>query len=298
MIHQFNQMKCPPLLLVFGVYALTLLQACKERSHSSPAGYDLNKPQTAELGKVLNEISGISWDNENQALAAISDSKEKVFLIGLRNKKLQDLTEKVIPKDADTEDILVTDSCYYVLSSWGELRKIALRAKDTAQVQSYRMNLAGKNDFETMYYDPASKSIVLICKKCEAEKGQGIRMAYRFDPANRQFDSTSFYTISTKDVEELVKSSDAKFEPSAAAIHPYNKRLYILSSAGNLLVVADNSGKVMEAYNLNPDLFPQAEGIAFAPNGDMYIANEGKYGVPTLLHFPYALKHQKEQKKK
>lgn len=291
-------MKCPPLLLAFGVYALTLLQACKERSHSSPEGYDLSKPHTAELGKVLNEISGISWDNENQALAAISDSKEKVFLIGLRNKKLQDLTDKVIPKDADTEDLLVTDSCYYVLSSWGEIRKIPLKAADTAQVQSLRLPLQGKNDFEAMYYDPGAKGIVLLCKKCEAEKGRSLRMAFLFNPDNNQFDSTALYTISTKEVEELVKSADAKFEPSAAAIHPYNKRLYILSSAGNLLVVTDNRGKVVEAYNLNPDVFPQAEGIAFAPNGDMYIANEGKYGVPTLLHFPYALKHQKEQKKK
>jgi hypothetical protein len=54
-----------------------------------------------------------------------------------------------------------------------------------------------------------------------------------------------------------------------------------------MLVIADNRGKVIEAYELNPDQFPQAEGRAFAPNGDMFITNEGKYGAPTLQQFKY-----------
>jgi hypothetical protein len=52
-------------------------------------------------------------------------------------------------------------------------------------------------------------------------------------------------------------------------------------------VIADRKGKVLNAFKLNPDTFQQAEGIAFAPDGDMYISNEGKLGKPTLLYFPY-----------
>ena len=77
------------------------------------------------------------------------------------------------------------------------------------------------------------------------------------------------------------------FEPSAAAVHPLEKRLYILASSGNLLVITDFKGKVQEVYRLNPTLYPQAEGIAFAPNGDLYISNEAKLGKPTLLYIPY-----------
>jgi uncharacterized protein YjiK len=43
----------------------------------------------------------------------------------------------------------------------------------------------------------------------------------------------------------------------------------------------------MDALSLNPDDFPQAEGIALHPMGDMYISNEKKHGEPTLLRFPY-----------
>jgi len=127
----------------------------------------------------------------------------------------------------------------------------------------------------------------MVCKKCPIDKGKDLRSAYRFDLNKKQFDPSPFYTFSTAEVKNILKDDNAKFDPSAADIHPINKRLYILSSAGNLLVIADTRGKIIEAYNLNPDQFPQAEGIAFAPNGDMFIVNEGKFGAPTLQQFKF-----------
>jgi uncharacterized protein YjiK len=287
------QTKCPALLRAMLVCAVSLLGACSQTPNDSPDGYNLNKPQTVELGKVLNEISGIAWDDKTKSIVAVSDSKEKVIQINLKSKKLKDLTGAVIPKDSDTEDIVISDSAYYLLSSWGEIRKVSIDAKDTGALQRFSLPLSGKNDFETMYYDPTVKGLVIICKSCSNEKGRGTRTAYRFDLAKEQFDSVPLYTVSRSLIEEQMKDKNADFDPSAAAIHPVSKRLFILSSAGQLLVVTDNRGNVIESYKLNPDKFPQAEGIAFAPNGDMYISNEGKYGKPTLLFFPYGAKGKK-----
>jgi len=36
---------------------------------------------------------------------------------------------------------------------------------------------------------------------------------------------------------------------------------------------------------LDPVLFNQPEGLTFAPNGDLYISNEGGEGVATILKF-------------
>jgi len=138
-----------------------------------------------------------------------------------------------------------------------------------------------------MYYDPTANGLIIICKECEAEKGEHRRTAFRFDLVTKTFDTAAFYNISTEEVKALLKNDDAEFRPSAAAIHPIENRLYILASAGQLFVITDLRGKVLEAYNLNPDLYPQPEGIAFSPKGTMYISNEGKYGKPTLLVFLY-----------
>ena len=253
----------------------------------------MNKPKVMNLGKVLVEISGLAYTPEN--IVTISDNKEKIFGINLKTKKLTDLKDHVVPPDSDLEDVVVSDSAYYLLSSSGVLKKVPMEAEDSSQTSSYDLGLKGQNDFETLYYDPTANGLVLICKSCAEERGKKIRTAYRFDLTTERFDSSAFFHISRTEVEDILKDADARLDPSAAAINPLDKRLYILSSASNLLVIADTRGKVMEAYRLNPDLYPQPEGITFAPNGDMYISNEGKFGKPTLLHIPF---HESSSKKK
>ena len=281
------QKKCLHLAATILTASILLASGCGNKSQNSPQSYELNEPHRIELGKALNEISGICYNDADSTVLVVSDSKEKVYEIDFKTKKLRDYTEKVVISGSDLEDIVKVDSSLFLLMSKGILIEVPDKAKDTSSVKTYQLSLSGSNDFESVYFDPSADGLVLLCKTCAHEQGKGIRTAFRFDLRSRTFDSSMFFTISRQQVKNLVKNEDADFKPSAAAIHPMNKRLYILSSAGNLLVITDTRGQVAEAYNLNPDLFPQAEGIAFAPNGDMYISNEGKNGPPTLLRFPY-----------
>ena len=287
MMNQLIQTKCPIRWVPALVCAITLLTGCKQQSYTSPEGYDINKPQKENLGKVLNEISGICFNDDDNSLLAISDSKEKVFQINIDKQKLKDYTNKVVPSNSDIEDVAKVDSAVYMLSSKGIIYELSSKKNDTAKIKAYSFGSNDQNDFETIYYDPSINSLVMVCKKCPVDKGKDLRSAYRFDLVTKQFDPSAFYTFSTAEVKSLLKDDNAKFDPSAAAIHPINKRLYVLSSAGNLLVIADTRGKIIEGYELNPDQFPQAEGIAFSPNGDMFIVNEGKFGAPTLQQFKY-----------
>lgn len=267
--------------------SLIAVSGCKNTGQLSPQGYALDKPHRIELGKALHEISGISFNPADSSILAIGDDKEKVIQISLKSKKLVDYTSKVLESGSDLEDIVTLDSSVFLLMSKGILVEVPQKAQDTSGVKMYHLGLAGNNDFETVYHDPSAAALVLLCKTCAREKGEGVRTTYKFDLRSKTFDDGSFFTISKQQVKDLLKNADAEFEPSAAAIHPVTRRLFILSSAGHLLVITDTRGQVLEAYTLNPDVFPQAEGIAFAPNGDMYISNEGKSGRPTLLRFAY-----------
>jgi uncharacterized protein YjiK len=292
MMEQLTQTKCPVFQKLIIACAITLQMGCHHESYTSPEGYDLRSPEKLELGKVLNEISGITYNQDNETILAISDSKEKVFELNVNRHKLKDYTDKVVGSNSDLEDIVKVKETVYILSSKGIIYAIN-KTKDSTGVQQYPFWSSDQNDFETLYYDPSVNGLIMLCKTCASDKGKQMRSAYRFDLDARTFDSTAFYTISTEDVHKVMKDNDVKFEPSAADIHPLNKRLYILSSAGNALVIADTRGKVIEGYHLNPDEHPQAEGLSFAPNGDMYISNEAKYGTPTLQIFRYQANKKK-----
>lgn len=280
------QTQCPVKLPVVFLYLCFTCIACKDRSYSSPVGYDINKPDTRELGKSVNEISGLTFNNDDSTLLAISDSKRKIFQIDLYREKLKDYAEKMYTQ-SDFEDLVKIDTTIYVLISDGTIISMPPHVADSSRTTVYPTPFRGKNDFETMYYDPAANGLVVICKECEEEKGQHKRTAYRFDLMEKAFDDDPFYSISTTDIKAILKHDDADFRPSAAAINPIDKKLYIVGSAGSLFVKTDTKGNVLEAYNINPDIYPQPEGLAFGPDGTMYISNEGKYGKPTLLIFPY-----------
>lgn len=276
------QTQCPAVSIGL-LWVFVLCSACSDNSYSSPRGYELHKPVQRELGKSLNEISGIFFVPGDDALLAISDSKRDVFRIDLRTQKLSDKVKKFY-EQSDFEDVVQVGSSIYVLISNGSIVEVPQGADS---VNVYSANLPGKNDFETLYYEPQAKGLVMLCKSCADDKGNGIRSAYLFRLEDKQFLPEPYYAISSEQVKKTARNDDADFKPSAAAIHPVDGRLYILASAGQLLVIADRRGNVEEVYRLNPDHHPQAEGIAFAPNGAMYISNEGKYGAATLKMYSY-----------
>jgi hypothetical protein len=88
-------------------------------------------------------------------------------------------------------------------------------------------------------------------------------------------------------IAKAIGEEKIKFKPSAAAINPITKDVWIVSSTNQLLVVTDNYGKVKSVYTLNPIIFRQPEGITFTPWGDLLISNEAgdKYGTSNILIF-------------
>ncbi|MCW3075383.1 MAG: hypothetical protein JWP69_2452 [Flaviaesturariibacter sp.] len=266
-------------LLLVGVVSCQLLW-----NPTSPKGYLLRRPHKMLLEKKVNEISGLFFLKGENSMLAIADDKKKIYRLSTEGE-VSDYYSPELPS-ADFEDVVKVDSVVYTLISNGTI--IAISKTDTGlTTANYPFWSTDKNDFETLYYDSAAKGLVILCKSCAFEKGKKIRTAFRFDIKTRQFDRAPLYTISSKSVQDVLKDGKIDFNPSALAIHPIEKRLYILASSGNLLVVTDPRGKVAEAYRLNPALFPQAEGIAFANNGDMYISNEAKLGKPSLLRITY-----------
>ena len=126
---------------------------------------------------------------------------------------------------------------------------------------------------------------MLLCKDCEADKNSTVS-AFTFDLTSCTYANS--YIIDARDVAKITSPKSLRYKPSAAAINPVTDELYILSSINKLLVVADRSGVIKKMYHLYPTLFNQPEGIAFKPDGSMFISNEaGKAPTATILFYQF-----------
>jgi uncharacterized protein YjiK len=252
----------------------------------SPPGYNFGEVFTEKLDIKLKEISGLAWDSKNNVFLAVNDEVGKLFILDKETKSI--LTEYTFGDNGDYEDVAIMNGITYVLRSDGLIIRIVREASGKVYgVVAGKISLSGSNDFETMYGDTARKALIIICKNCKSDNAD-IVSAYAFYPDSIGFDNKTLYTINTKKVEELSPfKTSKKLQPSAAAIHPVSKKLFILSSASHQLVIADLNGNVESVFKLTTSLFPQPEGIAFKQNGDMYISNEMVSGKSTLLKFLY-----------
>jgi uncharacterized protein YjiK len=255
------------------------------RPHS-PKGYVLPRPKKMILDKKLGEISSLFYLQDENAFITICDDKKKIYRLTTDGKVSDYFDQDIMAEQQDYEDALKINGVVYALVSNGTIVSVK-RSDSGLLVNQYPFPSGGKNDFETLYYDPSLKGLVMLCKRCASEQGQHKRFAYRFDLETNQFDAQPVFSINTEEVKQDLKDGKIEFNPSAAAISPVDHNLYVLSSSGHLLVICDTRGKVKSVYRLNPGFYPQAEGIAFASNGDMYISNEAKLGKPSLLKIVY-----------
>ena len=77
-------------------------------------------------------------------------------------------------------------------------------------------------------------------------------------------------------IEFFDSEEDFSFSPSAIAINPLTGNIYVTSSVGKMLLILDPEGQIMHIEKLSKKVHPQPEGLCFAPDGALYISNEGK----------------------
>lgn len=256
-----------------------------DKTDMAKSGYNFSVPDDKmELGKHLHEISGMTYIPGRELILGENDEKGDIFTVDFNNKNDNAAGKIKFGGKGDYEDIVYTPDAVYMLVSTGTVVKV--NVKDSSfTTEEFTMNLP-KNEFETMYLDADGKSLILLCKDCNHEKEE-IRSAYRFDLATQTISAEPVYTIQINDIRKILNDEAALFKPSAGGINPVNGKLYIVASVGKLLVVADKNGKPEQAIRLDPVLYNQPEGMTFAPNGDLYISNEGGEGVATILKFQY-----------
>lgn len=257
--------------------SMNLALSCAAQTAIFP--YDLANPEVIELPKKVNEISGIVYYNGH--VFSIDDEHGDLYKIQIAKDAAVEHWK--FGKDRDYEDVVLVNNSFYVLNSNGTIVQFA-KHFPISEPSNKQLKIKGKKEFESLYYDPAIKKIVMICKKCSFDD-KDENSAWAFDPASHSFNNKPLYIFKRKDIEKVAGKKISRFKPSAATINPFTGELYVLSSINKILVITKGS-KILRVIPLNRKLFQQPEGISFTDDGKLLISNEAGNKKPaTILVF-------------
>ena len=242
--------------------------------------YDIANPVIINLPQQLDEISGIAYYPKDTSVFAIVDEDGLLFKIPV--KYPEKAKHWRFEEKEDFEDLILKDSVFYILVSNGNIIPVRFKG-DSIVTEKLSFENASKktNEFETLYYDDSASKMIVMCKQCEEDKKKKVSSFY-YDDSAKTF--LPFMQIDVAPIFKKLKVDKLFLKPSAAAINPVTKDLYILCSVNKLLVITDRNGNFKDVFELNPKIYKQPEGLAFTPAGDMIISNEVFLeGYATLL---------------
>lgn len=265
-----------------------------------PAPYDFDTPVAQfELPGRLDEISGLTVLDDTH-LGAIQDEKGHLYVIDVETGGITH--EHDFGKHGDYEGVERVGERVVVLRSDGQLAVIEDWRTEKAKAPTLDPGLHGSCDAEGLGYDVEGARLLIACKESPGQGRRGARAIYAFYLATNTLDPAPAYVIAADSLSAPggERSVDASvralvrpfvdinaFKPSALAIHPVTGELYVLSSVRKVLVVLDRAGTINAVWPLSEDLFPQPEGLAFFPDGTLFIASEARGGSARLARFSY-----------
>lgn len=273
------------LLTACGTSSKKTEQPSAERVAPFTFPYQLTAPdQNYPLPKELREVSGLTY-YKNDQLLCVEDENAVAYVFDTKKGKV--VGKCGFGGYGDFEGIEYVNGEVYVLESNGNLFRFVPPAKfdpiETeviTKVGRTPTDLPAKTEVEGLGYDPKTKRLLIAVKNGGGPSSD--KAVYSFDLLNRAV----FKDMQLNDEQLRGAGIDPKtYKPSGIAVHPITGDWYVLISAGKRLLVTNRRAQILHTVVLDAQLFRQPEGICFAPNGDLYIASEGKRGI--ILKFTY-----------
>lgn len=267
------------------------------------AKYNLNEPDEVwSLSARLKEISGLSYDSTSNELLAVNDEMGVYYRLDISNGEISN--KQSFAKKGDYEGIEIVYDKIYIVESNGKIHYI----DNDDKTDKMNTSLSGANDIEGLGYDPTNSMLLLACKgKPSISDGQHLKktkVVYGFNLKTSKFNEEPFLVVADSSLiqfcEQELLSSEAdqnkvkqyrkrlkSFSPSAIAYNLQEDAFYLLSSVGKLLVVIDRQSKIKSLDFLDEGIHRQPEGITFDNDYNLYVSNEGKFGVARIFKYNY-----------
>lgn len=231
------------------------------------------------MPEELMEISGLGFI-DNDRVAAVQDELGIIYLYNLKTQKVEHRT--TFQKQGDFEGVEVVGSTAWVIRSDGHLYEVLNFETDKPIVNEYNTTLTSKENIEGLALDKKNNRLLLSVKDRD-NYDKNTKGIYAFNLQTKKMDNDPAYKIELKnDFFKGKKSHHPR--PSAVAVDPGSENIFVLDGPSARLLILGTDSKLKSVIELDKKQFRQAEGIAFSPDGKMYISNEGTKKEPGNIY--------------
>jgi len=248
-----------------------------DRKTNQVSGSPIQVAQRWEMPAVLKEISGVAYIDDNR-MACVQDEQGKIYIYNPKKKEV----EKEIPfaPTGDYEGIAIAGNTAFVLRADGRLFEI-LNYNTKPSVVEHATPLTEKQDVEGLAYDKKNNRLLLAIKGYEPNT-KDYKGIYAFDLKTQKMAADPVYKVDLMHTIWKDSKGKQKMEPSDLDIHPLTGDIYITDGAKPKLLIMDTAGNMKSLFPLDESKFPQPEGVAFTPEGELIISSEGKNGSGSI----------------
>ncbi len=262
----------------------------------------LGKPdQIWQMPPELKEISALTFAPDEKYLLCIQDEQGTVYGLDPQTGGLS--TQWKVTGKGDYEGIEMVDSTLYLLRSDGIIFRTQWREGPDSTIVRLDPGFPEGTDVEGLGYNPGRGSLMLGIKDFQedASSSSTLIKGWVYWDLNNPKPDNQVCGISQSALREgILKDTDKGAKgrliewldqdekrfplgPSGLAIHPATQEIWMISARGKLLLVFSPEGNFIQLIALNPSILPQPEGIVFNKRGDLFIASEGKKGIPARI---------------
>ena len=173
----------------------------------------------------------------------------------------------------------------YLVTSSGRLYEFHEGADDESVLFTAHATGAGRDcEIEGLAYDERARELLLMCKDPRTADLTGLVAIHRWSIGEGRLRDDSPTAIPMPEVAGRIGAN--RFRPSGIELHPVSGNYFVVAARQRAVAEVTPAGTVLHVRRFEAPWHRQIEGIAFAPDGALIVADEGRDERGTLTIYP------------
>ena len=251
--------------------------------------YDL-KVETATYWKLpgrLEEISGLAMTLDNH-LMAHNDEKAVIHEIDYQSGvivKAFQLADMKASVNDDFEGIATVNNQVYLVTSSGRIYESSRGAEGESVLYNiYATGIGRDYEIEGLAYDASQRALLLMSKDARRADLKAQLVLYRWSLDEKQLIEDAHIVIPVIEFTRHIEGKE--FQPSGIERHPVSGNYFVVAARQKAIAEITPGGQVVAAKRFPVEWHRQPEGITFATDGTLIIADEGSGKKARLTLYP------------